>query len=418
MRDRVDPGSGQHAVREYALIRALTCLMFLTFAMTTDAVGSVIPRIIEEFRLSMKAAGAFHYAPMSAIAAGALLLWFLADRLGRKRTIMLGLTLYGVSSLSFAVGDRFSVFICLLIVSGFGVSLFKIGALALIGDISHSTTQHTSTMNLVEGFFGVGSILGPAIVAALLGAGISWKWLYVIAAGICGVLILIAASANYPATPSQPQERVNLTRTLAIARSPFALGFSALIMLYVAVEVAIYVWMPTYLGAYRGPGNSLAPYALTAFFTLRAAGRFLGAWTLKRFSWSAVLALFSFVIFACFAGSLLGGPATGVFLLPLSGLFMSVMYPTLNSKGISCFDRAEHGCAAGLILFFTATAAAVGPLAMATVSDAYGDVMYGFILASGLALLLFVALLLNLLMKPAERRLHALDRSEYANEAG
>jgi hypothetical protein len=55
---------------------------------------------------------------------------------------------------------------------------------------------------------------------------------------------------------------------------------------------------------------------------------------------------------------------------------------------------------------------------MATVSDAYGDVMYGFILASGLALLLFVALLLNLLMKPAERRLHALDRSEYANEAG
>src|SRR6266481_3471983 len=88
MRDRVDPGSGQHAVREYALIRALTCLMFLTFAMTTDAVGSVIPRIIEEFRLSMKAAGAFHYAPMSAIAAGALLLGFLADRLGRKRTIM------------------------------------------------------------------------------------------------------------------------------------------------------------------------------------------------------------------------------------------------------------------------------------------------------------------------------------------
>jgi len=66
---------------------------------------------------------------------------------------------------------------------GVWVSLFKIGALALIGDISHSTTQHTSTMNLVEGFFGVGSILGPAIVAALLGAGISWKWLYVIAAG-------------------------------------------------------------------------------------------------------------------------------------------------------------------------------------------------------------------------------------------
>ncbi len=400
------------------MIRALTCLMFLTFAMTTDAVGTVIPRIIQEFKLSMTAAGAFHYAPMSAIAAGALLLGFLADRLGRKRTIMLGLTLYGVSSLAFAAADRFSVFVCLLLASGLGVSLFKIGALALIGDISRSTAQHTSTMNLVEGFFGVGSILGPAIVAALLGAGISWKWLYVIAAAICGVLILLAASADYPGASSQPQQPANLRRTLAIARSPYALGFSALIMLYVAIEVAVYVWMPTYLEAYRGHGSNLAPYALTAFFTLRAAGRFLGAWTLRRFSWTAVLALFSGIIFACFAGSLWGGPAAGVFLLPLSGLFMSVMYPTLNSKGISCFDRAEHGCVAGLILFFTAAAAAAGPLAMAAVSDAYGDAKYGFVLAAALALLLFVALVLNLLLKPAEERLRALDRGEYANEAG
>jgi fucose permease len=263
----------------------------------------------------------------------------------------------------------------------------------------------------------VGSILGPAIVAALLGAGISWKWLYVVAAAICGVLILLAACANYPKA-AQPQQPANLRRTLAIARSPYALGFSALIMLYVAIEVAVYVWMPTYLQAYRGQGSDLAPYALTAFFTLRAAGRFLGAWTLKRFSWSAVVALFSGVICACFAGSLWGGPATGVYLLPLSGLFMSVMYPTLNSKGISCFDRNEHGSVAGLILFFTATAAAAGPLAMAAVSDAYGDAKYGFVLASGLALILFVALLLNLLLKPAERRLQTLDRGEYASEAG
>ena len=209
MRDRIDAGGGEPAVREYALIRALTCLMFLTFAMTTDAVGTVIPRIIAEFKLSMTAAGAFHYAPMGAIAVGALLLGFLADRLGRKRTIMLGLTLYGVSSVSFAAADRFSVFVCLLLASGLGVSLFKIGALALIGDISRSTAQHTSTMNLVEGFFGVGSILGPAIVAALLGAGISWKWLYVVAAAICGVLILLAACANTRRPHSHSSRRIS-----------------------------------------------------------------------------------------------------------------------------------------------------------------------------------------------------------------
>jgi len=53
-------GSGA-ATRELnvTLTRALICLMFLTFAMSSDAVGSVIPYLIEDFQLSMTAAGAF-----------------------------------------------------------------------------------------------------------------------------------------------------------------------------------------------------------------------------------------------------------------------------------------------------------------------------------------------------------------------
>ena len=43
------------AARNLSLIRWLTCLMFFTFAMTTDAVGSVIPKIIEQFALSLTA---------------------------------------------------------------------------------------------------------------------------------------------------------------------------------------------------------------------------------------------------------------------------------------------------------------------------------------------------------------------------
>jgi len=52
-------------------------------------------------------------------------------------------------------------------------------------------------------------------------------------------------------------------------------------------------------------------------------------------------------------GAMFGGPDATVYLLALSGLFMSVIYPTLNSKGISCFPKAEHGAIAGVILFFT-----------------------------------------------------------------
>ena len=80
-------------------------MMFFTFAMTTDAVGSVIPTLLEEFELSLKAASAFHYVPMAAIAAGALGLGYLADRVGRKATILFGLAIYAASSLLFAFGE-------------------------------------------------------------------------------------------------------------------------------------------------------------------------------------------------------------------------------------------------------------------------------------------------------------------------
>lgn len=398
--------------RNRLLVRWLTCLMFFTFAMTTDAVGSVIPRIIEEFALSMTAAGGFHYATMGGIAAGALLLGFLADRLGRKVTIVLGLLLYGISSALFAFSREFGGFVALLAIAGLGISVFKIGALALIGDISASTTSHTRLMNTVEGFFAVGAIAGPAIVATLLAAGMSWKWLYIFAAMICMVLVLIASQVQYPSA-KVATERANLKQMLRVMRDPLAIAASSLIALYVAAEVAIYVWMPTYLSNYQGSIAWLPAYALTIFFVLRAVGRFVGAWLLGKLAWTVALALFSLSIFLCFLGSLLWGVDAAAWLLPLSGLFMSIMYPTLNSKGISCFPKSQHGAAAGVILFFTALAAAVGPLLMAAVSDAYGSPRVGFILATGFALLLFLGLLANWAFDPARRRLETADREEY-----
>ena len=399
-------------LRNQRLVRWLVCLMFFTFAMTTDAVGSVIPEVIEQFLLSLTAASAFQYATMAGIAAGALLLGFLADRLGPKPTIIIGLTLYGASSLVFAVSNEFFAFVALLGVAGLGISIFKIGALALIGDISTSTASHTRVMNTVEGFFALGAIAGPAIVVTLIASGVSWKWLYVIAAGICVALVIIASRVHYP--PSKRQTgQVSAREMLIVMRDRAALGFSFLIVMYVAAEVAIYVWMPTLLQDYAGSVSWLPAYALTIFFVLRAIGRFVGAWFLGRLPWGATLALFGLAIFLCFGGSLVLGIESAAWLLPLSGLFMSILYPTLNSKGISCFPKSQHGAAAGVILFFTAAAAALGPLAMGAVSDAYGSPRAGFVLATAFAFLLFAGLVANWLLDPARARLEHADRDDY-----
>jgi fucose permease len=397
----------------HVLIKLLTYTMFMMFAMTTDSVGIIIPEVIKTFHLTMTPAGAFHYANMSAIAVAAISLGFLADKLGRKKTIVLGLVLFALNSYLFVIANSYTGFVLLLIVSGASIGIFKTGALALIGDISSSTLEHTSTMNTVEGFFGVGAIVGPAIVARLLLGGVSWKWLYVIAGTICALLIVTASLVHYPQTMKASPVPMDLRRTFFMLKNPYALGFSLACFLYVAVECAIYVWLPTYLKSNKPSSAFMAAYVISIFFILRAGGRFLGAWVTARWKWSSILVLFSGAILACFLGAILGGTNATVYLLALSGIFMSVIYPTLNSKGISCFPKSEHGAVAGVILFFTCAGAALGPLAMGAVSDLFGGLKAGFVLATVWASMLFLGLLYNWIANPTRDVLLWSDRSEY-----
>ena len=406
--------TGKHNL---AIIKLLTFLMFMMFAMTTDAVGVIIPEVMKTFNLSMTAAGLFHYGPMIAIALAGIFLGYLADKFGRKKTIILGLMLFALNSYLFIVGSSFAFFLTLLIVSGAAIGIFKTAALALIGDITTSTTQHTSTMNMVEGFFGVGAIIGPFIVSYFLRQGVDWQWLYVIAGTLCVVLIIMALLVKYPHSFKTTEEPINVGRTMKMLKNPYALGFSLAAFLYVAVECSIYVWMPTLLKDFVGDTTTtifIATYALSIFFILRAGGRFLGSWMMARFNWAAVVSLFSFAILLCFVGSIAGGVGYAIVLLPLSGLFMSVIYPTINSKGISCFPKRQHGAVAGVILFFTAAGAAIGPLAMGAVSDAMGhNVKYGFVLAAVFAGLLFIGFIFNWILNPTKTCLQKLDQSEY-----
>jgi fucose permease len=388
------------------LVRALTCLMFFMFAMTTDSVGLIIPQVIAEYHLSMATAGALQYGSMLGIAFAGLGLGFLADRLGRRRAILMGLLLFAATAFLFPWASSFLRVLALTTVAGMAIGVFKTGAVALVGDLSADARQLTSTMNLVEGFFGVGAIIGPLIVTALIERGTSWRFLYVIAGTLSVVLALIALRTRYPQVEKPAEQKAaSLGHTLRLLPNRYVLGFSALAFTYVVVECAIYVWMPTLLAEYHGSWLALVGYALPAFFVMRAAGRFLGAWLLGRVEWSTALMLCAIAIFCCFAGASLGGVSAALFLLPVSGLFMSILYPTINSKGIGCFGAAEQGAAAGIILFFTCLGAFLGPLSMGLVSDALGSASYGFVVATVAAGVFAAGLVVNWLSKPAHAQL-------------
>jgi fucose permease len=240
----------------------------------------------------------------------------------------------------------------------------------------------------------------------------------------------MALLVDYPKMTEQTKsEPVNISQSLRLLKDPYAMAFSLGAFLYVAAESAIYVWMPTYLvcdagsiedvfACYSNEANkTLALYSISIFFSLRALGRFIGIWMMRRFEWTQVLMWFSLAILICFVGGLIGGKQVAVYLFPLSGVFMSVIYPTFNSKGISCFKKAQHGSVAGVILFFTAMGAAVGPFVMGVVTDAYGgDAKYGFIVATVFSAFLFIGLVYNAIKKPVEQRLREIELTEYATD--
>ena len=418
----------QSQVTNHTLIRWLTYLMFMMFAMTSDSVGEIIKEVKRVFEVTNAQASLMHSLFMVGIAFSGLFLGFLADKFGRKKTIIMGLAMFAASCYLFLVGETFEFILGLITLSGLAVGVFKTAALALIGDISRSTKEHTGTMNGAEAFFGVGAIIGPLIVAWLIREGVDWKYLYVLAGVLCTILIVMAWRADYPdhTKGAEPKEPINVMRSLKLLGDPYAMGFSIGAFLYVAAESAIYVWMPSYLvcdatnleqtfACYQNEFDmTLAMYAVSIFFSLRALGRFVGIWMMQHFNWALVLLLFSFAIMVCFVGGLAGGKQWALYLFPATGIFMSVIYPTFNSKGISCFPKHEHSTVAGVILFFTAAGAAAGPLIMGIVSDAYGgDAKYGFMVATGFTALLFVGLLYNYLRNPTQARLAEVERTEY-----
>lgn len=416
--DRAAPAGLASPATGYALVTALTYAMFFMFAMTTDAVGEIINISKVELGLSNTQASLFHWATMVGIALSGILLGFLADAMGRKNAIILGLSVYAVSSAAFFAFNSFYFYLALLFAGGLAIGIFKTAILALIGDVAVSTDDHTRRMNACEGFFAIGAIIGPLIVVTLEAAGLSWRWLYLLAAAMCVVMIIASIRTKYPAPVRKiDTPNADLLSAIRLMRNRHAMGFSTAIALYVACEVAIFVWAPTLFAGFTGSALSMtvATYAVMIFFTLRAVGRFLALWILKIFDWKPVMAVFTGAIFVCFLLSALFGREVAVFLLPLSGLFMSMIYPTFNSKGISCLPKAQHGAAAGLILFFTAVSAAFAPLLMGYVSDVFGggDMAIGFALATVFAGLLFVFAIYNLLADPAGVVLAQADSSEY-----
>lgn len=298
-------------------------------------------------------------------------------RFGYKGGLLLGLGLYAAGALLFlpaAARADYALFLAALFIIAGGLAFLETAAnpmVAALGDPAGAAWR----LNLAQAFNPLGSIagieLGRRFILGGADAGLAavrGPYLAIAAlVTVWGVLMAItrfpalAQDRAVPATGSFDEYR------MLLARPGFRFGVLAQFC-YVGAQVG--VW--SYLIRYAQVTIDLLPAAAAGYVTvslvLFALGRFAGSAAMARWQPTSILLLAALINAALVALAVVAGGVIGVWALAGTGLFMSVMYPTIFVLTIA---RAEPATKAGSSLLVMAIVGGAAFTAlMGRVSDA------------------------------------------------
>lgn len=122
----------------------------------------------------------------------ALLLWggALGDRIGRRRTLVLGVAWFAVASALCGLAPDQGVLIAARALQGVGGALLTPGSLALVRSSFHPDDQ-SRAVGAWSGLTGVAGALGPFLGGYLID-GPGWRWIFLINVPLAVVVLLIA----------------------------------------------------------------------------------------------------------------------------------------------------------------------------------------------------------------------------------
>jgi fucose permease len=207
---------------------------------------------------------------------------------------------------------------------GFGGVDYGLNQLFAVGFGDRSTAM----LNILNAHFGIGAVLGPAVIA----------WLgpddYPYAFGACAVLatvLVFAGSTGVRTRVSDTPPATTRARPLGLPR--VLVGFLVLYILNVAVEAGVGGWEPTHLETV-GYTATVAASATSVYWLMMTAGRFLVVPITMRYAPERILAVCAAGMTVCLLLTLVEGAApmayAGV------GLFIAPVFPT----GLSWLNSA------------------------------------------------------------------------------
>ncbi|AYZ11725.1 MFS transporter [Chryseobacterium arthrosphaerae] len=355
-------------------------LTFLIFSMVLNCMGLIILQLADA-NITYGELGFLESFKDLPIAFISLFAVSFINKTGAKKALILALAIVGICSCLLPFVEVFWFYKLWFAIIG---ACFAIGKICVFGIIRNNISDEKSlakTMNSVEASFMIGIFVVNTGFGWLISSPYSefWKFGFLLIAVLSAITIFLLSKA--PISEAQPLENKNIFSELSGFTTPAVALFLAVIFCIVFVEQGFNSWLPSFYKNHLKV-NSFFALQATSFLSLFSyAGRTVTANIIRRFSlpgYYITCMIFIILLLITIVGIQYFDSEDSrliLFLFPVIGLFLSPLYPVINSKMIAQVDKEKINLFTSLIVIFSSLGSSVSSIIMAVL---FGKQMLNF----------------------------------------
>ncbi|WP_156678559.1 MFS transporter [Sphingomonas profundi] len=413
------PAEQTRGARRRATIALI--LTYANFAVLLNSVGTVILQSIASFGVGARDAAileAFKDLPIAIVsfAVAAFL-----PRLGYRRGMMVGLAIVTVACAAMPLAPGFLTAKILFLAVGVSFALVKTATYAMIGLLTRDDRGHAALTNLIEGLFMVGVLAGYWLFSAFIDpadpGALGWLDVYWVLAAVsaANLLLLLLSPMDESGSRIAGVPPIEEARAMvALLARAAVVAFVAAAFLYVLIEQSVGSWLPTFNATVLHLPQAMSVQAASLYAATLAIGRMAAGVLIRGAGWLPVLLgcvagmLAVILIVVPLAEGLTPRPGMtwadaplATYAMPLIGLFLAPIYPTINSVILSSLPRTRHAAMAGLMIMFSALGGTTGSFITGRMFAAFGGTTAFRLVIVPVLLLALALAMLRRLARPA-----------------
>jgi MFS family permease len=358
-------------------------------SMMVATLGIALPEIRQTFSLSEVAAGSLFSVMMLIAALTSGVAGRLADKFGRKRVLITGLSLLALGFGFAGVSSDPLVFFLLLAVTGIGYGFTPPSLYAIMSDLL--PRRRGLGASLVSVTYGIGGAIG-AVLASHVTANFGWRAAFVTVSVIATLDMLLQLLWIRDTHSAHSAARTGSFRD-ALSRSILILALAEFIGGSVFWSSA--AWMPTLLRTAKALSLKDAGWIMGVLSVANMLGSFCLGNLSDKFGRKRVVALSAFpaamAAFVLFYW--LETPLALTIGIAVFGLIKASVPALVVALAQETAPPGNAGSAAGIVMSLHYFAGVVAPLIAARIIAGTGDIVLAMILMTSLPLILYGCLI-------------------------